>query len=149
MPIDIKLVRDLVVNSKVLQDIDCEVAKKTGLRIVFSDDFLEEYLRRVAGLGLESAEIVDQKTKGAQSFISRFAAAWFLGPAKHRSQLIPAGVGISFLCWMTILENSGQSGLAEFLRNYAFNRNRDAAELAAELKSAYDSAVAQEPTVRS
>jgi hypothetical protein len=107
---------------------------------VVSDAFVEAYVGRLAYADIHTIEELDCLLGEKESFVTKFVHAWFCGPAGKHSSLIPAGIGISFLCWTIVLDRGGIEALTEFLTQHAFNSNRDPRTLVSDLENAYEKA---------
>lgn len=121
----------------IIQRIDREVSKATGLHIVFSEDFVEAYVPRLGYVGIKTVQEVEGLLEKQESLLTRFLIAWFVGPGASRSSLIPGGFALSFLCWSIALEKGGLAALTEFLEKHAFSKTRRPEHLASELLESY------------
>jgi len=138
--VDQKSMADFINNSTIIHRIDSNVSKATRLRIVVSDAFVEAYVGRLAYADIHTIEELDCLLGEKESLVTKFVHAWFCGPAGKHSSLIPAGIGISFLCWTIVLDRGGIEALTEFLTQHAFNKTKNPTQKATALRDAYDKA---------
>jgi putative GTP pyrophosphokinase len=137
LSVDKNSVAAFIKNSSIISRIENHVSEVVHLRLVFSDDFVEAYVARLAFLRINTIGEAERQLIKRVKVVTKFLIAWFRGAGDGRLNFIPKGISISFLCWAVALEKGGLPALTDFLTKHAFSKNQDIGKLASGMNDAY------------
>jgi hypothetical protein len=136
-----KSLREFVKSAEIISKIDRAVARATNRPVVYSDDFVSNFMPRIKFLKISSFYKLDRALKRERAFLTKFLTAFCDTKVAKTWSLTPSGMSISFLCYMQILHKMGVKQLKDFLCTYQFNKSFTSEQVADAISKAYDATV--------